>query len=174
MLLGAWLAGSLLLITFTRQNARTVDEVVSAPAKEALDTFVKLETPQLKIFLNYHSSEVNRWLTRNWEIAELCLGSLMLVSLFLSADSKRVVMLLCFLMLATAIFLHWFMTPQIDKLARTVLFLPAGSDSVSLERLRSLETGYSTAATLKMALGFLAMILMLRRGRRSHRQVEAD
>ncbi len=174
MLMGAWLAGSVLVMLFTSRNLETVSEVIDRPAKEAIDTSIKLQSSDWRLMLNYHASEVNRWITSNWEIAELCLGVAVFLAVFFSPGGKHSVLLLCVMMIAITVFLHWFMTPQIERIGRSVQFVGPGVVSVARDRLRSLETGYWTGLMVKLILGLLTALLLLGRGRRRHRESDVD
>jgi hypothetical protein len=176
LVLGAWLGGSLLITTFTAQNKRFVDQILSTPALEAVDFMVKIQEADVRILLGYQASEGNRWLVRTWEVAQLALGAVLLVSLFLSVNGNKYPIVLCLLMIGTVVFLHWFLTPQMERLSRAVDFVKPGQISVARDRLRSLETGYSIAETLKLMLGLGAVwgLLLRARRRRGHREAELD
>lgn len=172
LMLGAWLGGSLIVTSFTSQNMRVVDEIIRTPAREAVDVMVKVQESEMRIMLAYHASEGNRWLVRNWEIAQLVLGVVLLVALLFSVGGNKYPIVLSVLMLSTVVFLHWFLTPQMETLSRSVEFINPDQVSVARDRLRSLQTGYSTAEWLKLALGLATAWGLLRRvrRRRSHNE----
>ncbi len=115
--LGAWLGGSIILMSFTARNAGAVDQLIRAPAKAAVEYMVKLPEPDLRMLLNYHGSEVNRGMRRNWELIQFGLGALVLLGLFFGSGGKRYTIPLCLLMLVSVAFLHWFLAPEIAKVA---------------------------------------------------------
>ena len=53
----------------------------------------------------------------------LGLGVALLLCLFLGVEGKRFPVVLCLLMLATVASLHWFLTPEMEKLAAAVDFV---------------------------------------------------
>jgi len=134
----------------------------------------KLPEEELRALLNYQAAEVNRSTVRQWELAQLALGVIILVLLALSVSGVRYPAVLCLLMVLTVAFLHWFMTPQIERLGRVTDFLPVQQISVERDRLRSLETGYRTAEAIKILLGLVAAGGLIRRRHRSQREVEPD
>ena len=167
--LGGWLAGSLLVAAFQVENTRSVDRLIRTPAREAVDVLAKMQESEVRAVMLYHASEINRLVTGYWEMTQFALGALVLAGLFFSPSGSKYPAVMCVLMLATVAFLHWFMTPQIENLARVASFAKTAQESVAEDRLRSLQTGYSTAEYLKLAIGFLMAWALLKRARRSHR-----
>ena len=165
--LGAWLAGSLVVAAFTAENTRSVDQLVRTPAREAVDVMAKLQESELRALLYYQASEINRLVTGYWEIAQFALGAAVLAGLFFSPSGSKYPAVMCVLMLSTVVFLHWFLSPQIASLSRSAIFA-TGQAPVAQDRLRSLQTGYSTAEYLKLAIGFLMAWALLKRARRNH------
>ena len=106
-------------------------------------------------------------------MTQFVLGAVLLAGLFFSPSGSKYPAVICVLMLATVAFLHWFMTPQIDTLALAGMVTRTAQDSVAQDRLRSLQTGYSTAEYLKLAIGFLMAWALLKRARRSHRHTSS-
>ena len=171
--LGAWLAGTLLVAAFQAESTRSVDRAIRTPAREALDAMAKMQESDVRAVMLYHAYEENRVVTRYWEMTQFALGAVVLAGLFFSPSGSKYPAVICVLMLATVAFLHWFMTPQIDNLARTTIFTQTAQESVAQDRLRSLRMGYSTAEYLKLAIGFLMAFALLKRARRSHRHTSS-
>jgi hypothetical protein len=172
--LGLWLGGSVVVMMFTAQNSRIVDEIVRRPAREAVDVLVKVQESDLRMLLNYHATEGNHWLRSNWELVQLVLGGVTLLALFLGTGRSNSPIVFCILMIATVAFLHFFMTPQIQRLELGVDFTRPEVVSVTRDRLRSLQTGYQVAEYVKLALGGFTAIGLLKRASRSRRQVSVE
>ncbi len=171
--LGAWLAGSLLVALFTAHNARIAGQILARPAREAVDVMVKMQPADVRMLLDYHATEGNQWLRGQWETVQLGLGLVTLAALFLGSGRSPVPIVFCLLMIATVAFLRFFMTPQIRSLAVAVDFLRPEQSQASSDRLRALEMGYTVADNVKLLLGALVAISLLRRSRRSQREVRA-
>ncbi len=167
--LGAWLGGSVLVAAFTAQNTALVESLLARPAREAVDVLVRVQPSDLRMLLAYHATEGNQWLRGHWEIAQLALGFVTLLALFLGTSRSGYSIVYCVLMIATVVFLHFFLTPQIQRLAVSVDFVRAEMVSLERDRLRSLETGYTIAESVKLILGTLTAISLLRRSRRRSR-----
>ncbi|MFB3778766.1 MAG: hypothetical protein ACE141_14205 [Bryobacteraceae bacterium] len=164
--LGGWLAGCALLLALTGQNIRAVDSLIRTPARTAVESMVKMQEADVRILMNYHADSVNQWAYDVWEIAQLFLGPAVLLGLFLSAGSKRYIMIPCLLMIGLVVFQHWFASPQRNRLAATAVFVQPDQVSVERDRLRSIETAYTTMEGIKLGVGFLLAWGLLKRGRR--------
>jgi hypothetical protein len=174
LILGGWLAGSLLALAFAAKNLGIVDELVRTPAKEAVDVMVKLQESEIRTLMNYHGEMVNRWVWRTWESAQFVLGAVLLMSLFFSIGGKRYTMILCLMMIASTAFQHWFLTPKVDQLTQATVFVKPDQLSVERDRLRSVQAGYSTTEALKVTIGILLAWGLLKRGRRRQRDSDVE
>ena len=170
LVLGGWLAGSLLMMAFTSRNLTVVDELIRSPAKEAVDMMVKLQESEVRMLFNYHGAEVNSWAARTWEIAQLGLGLVLLVSLFFSVGGKRYTLILCLMMISSVAFQHWFLTPKMYQLTQATVFVKPDQLSVERDRLHSMQTGYTTTESLKLVLGLIMAWGLLKRGYRHQRE----
>src|SRR5712675_1776807 len=81
-LLGGWIAGSLFMVMVATQNFHAVDRLLAAPAPEPaqrIETLVGRDAARM--FLRYHSSELNRFYFATWERVQIGLGLLLLLML---------------------------------------------------------------------------------------------
>ncbi len=150
------------------QNFRSVDRLLAAPSARAAESIAKLGPEEARSFLRYQVSEQNRWYFQTWELAQLALGSLFVLSIFLGHTSSRPGLLLPALMLAAVAIAHWFLTPEIVRLGRAIDFLPPGQPSPERTRFWNYHIAYSTIETAKMLLGAIVAFGLLKR-RRWHR-----
>jgi MYXO-CTERM domain-containing protein len=171
--MGAWLAGMAFMLVLPKRNLASVDDLLRTPSPKAAKLLEKVDEADARPLLAHYASELNRWLVRNWERVQLGLGVALLLGLFLGVEGKRFTVVLCLLMLATVASLHWFLTPEMEKVAATVDSTVAGEPSVARDRLRSLQAGYSTAEGIKLVLGLLLAGGLLSR-RRRRRSVEIE
>jgi len=171
--MGAWLAGMVCMLVLPEKNLASVDELLRNPSPKAARLLEKVVEADARPLLVHYASELNRWLVRNWERAQLLLGVALLLCLFFGVEGKRFAVVICLVMLATIASLHWFLTPEIEKLAATVDFTVADEPSVARDRLRNLRAGYSTAEGIELVLGLvLAGDLLSRRRRRRSVEIE--
>ena len=170
--MGAWLAGSI-LVWVANQNTSIVEDLVQRTSREASVVMVKLEQPEGRALLRHFAATLDRRLRRHWEMAEIGLGLTVLLSLFLGSSGKRYPGLLCVLMLGCVFFLHWFVRPEMEKLAPGVDFVYDTQASIARDRYRSLSLAYSTTVAVKLALGsVLTFGLMKRRRRRGTSDID--
>jgi hypothetical protein len=157
------------MLVLPERNLASVDDLLQTPSPKAARLLEKIEGDNARPLLIHHASELNRWLVRNWERVQLGLGVALLLALFLGVEGKRFTGVLCLLMLATVVFLHWFLTPEMEKLAATVDFVMPSEPSVARDHWRSLQAGYATAEGIQLVLGLLLAggLLSSRRRRRS-------
>ena len=163
--MGAWLAGSI-LVWFANQNSPQIEDLVRKPSREASRVLVKLEQPQARVLLRHFAAGLDRRLRWQWENVEIGLGLTILISLFLSSGGKRYPGVLCLLMLGCVCFLHWFVTPEMEKLVPAVDFISDAQASLTRDHYRSLSEAYSTTVAVKLVLGFVAAFGLTRRRRR--------
>jgi MYXO-CTERM domain-containing protein len=168
IIMGAWLAGMVLMLVVPERNLASVDELLRTPSPKAQGILEKVEEVNARPLLIHHASELNRWLVRNWERVQLGLGVALSLCLFFGVEGKRFTLVLCLLMLATVVFLHWFLTPEMEKLAEVVDFVAPSEASVARDRFRSLQAGYFTAEGIQLVLGLLLAGGLLSRRRRRH------
>jgi hypothetical protein len=171
--MGAWLAGMVLMLVLPARNLASVEELLRTPSPKAQGVLEKAEEVNARPLLTHYASQLNRWLVRNWERVQLGLGVALALCLLLGVEGKRFTVVLCLLMLATVVFLHWFLTPEMEKLAEAVDFVALSTASVARDRLRSLQEGYTTAECIKLVLGLLLAGGLLSR-RRHRRTIEIE
>ena len=164
--MGAWLAGTI-LVWAANQNSPIIEALVQRPSQEASKAMVKLEQPEGRAVLRHFAAELDRRLRRRWEIVEMGLGLTVLISLYFGSSAKRYPGLLCVLMLGCVGFLHWFVGPEMEKLAPAADFVEDSRRSDTRDRYRSLSQAYSTTVVVKLALGSVLVLGLIKR-RRHH------
>ena len=164
--MGAWLAGNILVLVIANQNSPAIEALLRRPSREASKVMVKLAPGETRVLLRHFSAGMDRWLRRQWEIVEIGLGLTVLISLFLGSSGKRYPGVLCVLMLSCVCFLHWFVRPEMEKLAPAVDFVQDTQASVMRDRYRSLSQAYSTTVAIKLALGSVLVFGLINRRRR--------
>jgi hypothetical protein len=163
LLLGAWLGASIVIDVAVTQNFQAVDRFLEAPGNPV--TSAQLNTigrAQERIILRRNAAEENNWIFLNWERVEFFIrGGLFLLLLFGDRPQK----LMLGLSLALILILgaeHFFLTPRITELGRTVDDL-AKTDP-QYKTFWTLHGFYSGLDILKMLTVFaMAARLTLRR-----------
>jgi hypothetical protein len=163
--MGAWLAGTI-LVWVVNQNSPIIEGLVQKPSREASKVMVKLSQPEGRAVLRHFAAELDRRLRKNWEMVEIGLGLTVLISLFWGSGGKRYPGVLCVLMLGCVGFLHWFVGPEMEKLAPAADFVQDSQPSVTRDRYRSLSQAYSITVAVKLALGSVLVLGLIKRRRR--------
>ena len=91
----------------------------------------------------------------------------MLLGLFFTPKGSKSPFVLCAMMLTAVAFLHWFLTPEMEGLARASVFAGTSAEMAARDRLRSLESGYAAVDYAKLGLGFLMAWVLVWQPRRS-------
>src|SRR6266540_1923733 len=159
-MLGAWLAGCVFMDLVATQNFRSVDRLLAVPPAHMAERIQILGGHDMaRVFLRYHSSELNRLYFTTWERAQILLGlALFFVLLFGTRvqgnnGQARMPVLLAVSMLAIVILMHFYLTPEITRLGRLIDFVPPGTPSAERTRFWTLHGAYSGCELGKLGLG---------------------
>jgi hypothetical protein len=175
-LLGAWLAGSVIVLSVCLSNGASVDEAVESTTAEARQVLGPVGNGNARMILGSLVAVQNPRLLSGWELAELPLGILAALMLFLERP-VRLLILLPVVMLLLAGFEHVLITPEIAWLSRLLAFVPHGA-SISQRRLDTMYLMYGFVEGAKLLVGAVLAVLLfvMRSGRRSRRShhVTAD
>ena len=167
LLVGAWLTGCLFMDLVATQNFRSVDRLLSTPSAQASEHIRAMGGHDAaRAFLRYQVSEQNRWYFENWERIQIGLGLLLLLVLLFGSVPDRFAVWLTVLMLAAVLAMHFFLTPEITRLGRSIDFTPQGTPSSERARFWNFHGAYSGAELVKLGLGVALAARLLRRKKR--------
>ena len=166
LLLGAWLAGCVFMDMVATQNFRSVDRLLAAPPPQIAERMQAMGGHDLaRAFLRYQASELNRSYFDNWERAQIVLGAVLF--LVFGSPANRLMLLLTLLMLGLVLAMHFYLTPEITRLGRTIDFVAPGTPSPDRARFWTFHGAYSACELVKFGLGTVLAVLLVRRRRRS-------
>jgi hypothetical protein len=167
-LLGAWLAGSMFMDLVATQNFRSVDRLLTAPPAQIAEQIQKLGGHDTaRVFLRYQASELNRAYFQNWERGQIALGLTLFLVMLFGAFPNRPMLLLALLMLGIVLLMHFYLTPEITRLGRTIDFIPPAASSPERSRFWKFHGAYSASELVKLGLGLGLTYVLLRRRRKS-------
>src|SRR5713226_3101025 len=174
LLVGSWLMGCALMDMVATQNFRSVDRLLSAPSAQAAEQIRAIggHNPA-RAFLRYQVAEQNRWYFENWERMQIALGVILVLVLLFGSVPDRFALLLTVLMLAAVLVMHFFLTPEITRLGRSIDFTPQGTPSSERARFWNFHGAYSATELVKLGLGVALAVRLLRR-RKRRESVESD
>jgi hypothetical protein len=161
-LLGAWIAGSLILAGVATQNFRTVDRLLSASTPEFSHAIAPLGNDQARIVLRYLSSELNRLYFGAWGLIQLAFGVAILAGALghRPLDRAGLIGAAATLLLAVAmLLLNWF----IISLGRSLDFVPHAPPPPGLARFWRLHFAYTSLDAMKVVLCLWLLIRWSRR-----------
>lgn len=174
LVLGAWLAGGLLMMMVSTHNLGAVDRLLDAPSRGAANHIQTLGEQPARLFLRHQASELNRWYFETWERIQFGLGLVLLAALFFGVDGRPSLLLISLIMLVIVALQHWLMNPEMARLGRAIDFLPTTVPSADRTRFWNLHTIYSVTEVIKLGLGFVLAVGLLRRRRRRIREVREE
>src|SRR6266481_4791522 len=74
LLVGGWLAGSLIMFFVATQNFRTVDRLLASPTTQAAPALAALPHDNMRMLLRHLSSELNRLYFFTWDLVQIAVG----------------------------------------------------------------------------------------------------
>ena len=165
-LLGAWLAGCLFMDMVATQNFRSVDRLLAAPTPQLAERVQAMGGHDAaRILLRHQVAEQNRWYFETWEQVQIALGAALFLVLLFGAVADRWMLFFTLLMLSIVLVAHFFLTPGITRLGRTIDFAPPGTSSGDRTRFWILHGAYSASELIKLGVGIVLAVLLLRRRR---------
>ena len=169
-LLGAWLAGSLLVLIVCFGNLVTLDRSMAIASPDAQRILARTGNDNARILLRAFVADLRANLLSGWELAQAPLGILVALLLFIERPT-RLLAVVSVVMLLLVGFEHVLLTPEIDWLSHTLAFAPDGAAPAQHARLRTEHHIYAIVEAVKLLLGVLLAILLfvMRSGRRSRR-----
>jgi len=160
-LTGAWIAGSLCMVMVATQNFRAVDRLLDSPAPEAAERIQTLGgRDAARVFLRYHSSELNRFYFAMWERAQIALGVGLLIALWPGGIVDK---LLCGAMLVIVLAGRFWLTPEITLVGRSIDWVPQAAANPLRAYFWKLHGIYSASEVAKQLIGLALAVRLLRR-----------
>jgi hypothetical protein len=168
-LLGAWLAGSLVVLAVCFSNLASINDSMTNNNAEAQRILAQLGTESARMYLGSMAALENTRLLSGWEITQAPLGILTAVMLFLERP-RRILVALPVVMLLLVGFEHVLLTPEIAWLSQALAF---GKETSLAQRgrLDNIHRIYGFVETAKLLTGVVlaALLFMMRASRRGRR-----
>jgi predicted PurR-regulated permease PerM len=168
LLAGAWLAGCLFMDMVATENFRSVDRLLAAPSPQLAERIQSMGGHDAaRMLLRHQVAEQNRWYFETWEQIQIALGVALFLVLQFAAGRDRWKLGITLAMLAIVLIMHFFLTPEITRLGRAIDFVAPRATSAERTRFWTLHGTYSGSELLKLGLGLLLAVLLVRRWKRS-------
>lgn len=172
--LGAWIAGTLILAAVATQNFRVIDRILAAPRPDFAQATSPLGHDQARVVLRHLSSELNRLYFRGWGWVQIALGGILLALLRGAKPQDRLATGGAVIVLLLALGMHLVINPQIIDLGRTLDFVPRVPEPPALARFWRLHFGYNALDGLKLILTTWLLLRCIRRAGPSVRLEKAE
>jgi hypothetical protein len=168
-ILGAWIAGSLLIGFISIQNVRTPNLVLSSPMPPAAKMIEKLGYEDASLLLRHAAAEQTRFFQYKWEEAELAVGLALLSCLFLATQRRIFPLVLCAIMLLLVLFQHFALTRELAYRGRDTDFPPGNTAVGPITRMLLLQQVYFSVEVTKLIVGgvLASYLFVFRTSRRS-------
>lgn len=165
-LIGAWLAGCLLMDLVAIQNFRSVDRLLAEPDLGIATQLRSLGHDNAGVFLRHHAGEQNRWYFEQWERVQFGVALALFLALLFGASPNKYALMLCAGMVFLVIAERFLLTPEITRLGRIVDLIPPDAPSPDRDRFWTLHGLYSAVDLSKAGLGLWLAGTILIRGRK--------
>ena len=161
LLLGAWLAGTIVVGFVAAENFWIIDRLLATSLSPGFHKDVgMLPAGEARAMLRYLVSEQNRFYFVWWGWAEAILG-LVLLAMALRLRRGRLAMGFI-LMLTITVAMQLYLTPRIVLVGRVLDFVPRDPAPPQLATFGLLHAAYSTLDLVKLMAGFWLAWLLIR------------
>lgn len=161
-LLGAWVAGSLIVSVVASENFYTIDMLLSEMRHTSFRAAVlRLGQQDARDMLRYLSSELNRLYFQLWVVMQIVIAALVL-RLVWSAAAARMARWIVLGMLGVVMLMFLWLAPEITALGRSLDFVPRDPPPPAFGRFGMLHAAYAALEVLKGAAGLVVAAMLAR------------
>ncbi|MGA2435726.1 MAG: hypothetical protein ABSG25_10615 [Bryobacteraceae bacterium] len=161
-LMGAWLAGSVLMAAMAAHNLRAVDSLLEAPPYGLAKPIEAIGHAGARALLRHEAAELNRWGFDVWEWAQLVIGPALVATIASRRPHARLVLALSSVMLGAAVIQHWGIAPALAGLVSLADAAALGQPSPEHSRFAGLHFTYMSIEAIKFACGLVVLVTLLR------------
>ncbi|MGI8991557.1 MAG: hypothetical protein ACR2I2_18495 [Bryobacteraceae bacterium] len=165
-LIGAWLAGCLLMDLVAVQNFRSVDRLLAEPDLGIATQLRSMGHDNARSFLRHHVAEQNRWYFEQWERFQFGIALALFLALLFGTPPSKYALVLCAGMVFLVLAERFVLTPEITRMGRLLDFIAPRASSPVRDRFWTFHGAYSAVELLKIALGLALAGTLLIRGRK--------
>ncbi len=175
MLLGFWLAGSIVMTFIAADSANSAGRLLRDHGPAASLHIQSMGREEARIMLAYPVRQQARWWLEEWENLELALGALFFLFLLFGTREGKLVLSVTLGIYAIVLFERFLTLPQMLYLGSQMDFVPSNVVTPERNQLIAVQKLFTGVEIFK-ALGILALgVYMIARTRRSsHAWDEVD
>lgn len=175
LLLGLWLGGGLFMTWIAIHNFRGVDKLLRSPEPAAAQYIKVLGNSSAQTLLRHQVGELNRQYFNTWELAQLCIAPVFLLTMLFDGKADKLYLGLGGLALLLVLVQHFLITPQVTTLGRALDFLPQEAPSAERGGFWRFHNAYYTLEVIKgltLAGMSVRLLIVSSRRRRSRKKVD--
>lgn len=162
-LLGVWLGGILLSVTFALKSSTVPDEILASPHPRVRELAKQTGEGNMRALLQHAAAEQQRAQSRVWDLFQLAAGAALVAYLLFGTHESSLPVALAGGMLAVAAAGYLLITPDRIGYGRGLDFLEAARFSNEQAKALLLERVHLAAEILKLALGGVLLARLLYR-----------
>jgi hypothetical protein len=166
-LLGAWLAGTVLLYVFAVQNASLAGQTFQSLSPVAAAQFRGVPAEQAQTLLRYAAAQQTRWFTEVWGNTQILLGTVLFLYMLFGTREGKLALALATFMLVMALGQRIVLAPEMDALGRLSDFVPPGAITGDRTKWEVMRAAYLGLDIVKWGAGLFltaAFLFGARRG----------
>jgi hypothetical protein len=163
-ILAAWVMMSLCMWFAATGSFGTVRRVLEGPSPPLTETTRALTADQTRLVLRHAASEINRTYFRAYGWAQVVLGILLLALLARQTPRDTTALLIVGAMVAIALPLTFYVTPEIIELGRRIDFVPRHPAPPEMSRFGLLHGAFTVLDGLKLVAGLGLLVRWIWKG----------
>jgi len=167
MLLGLWLAGSMVTTFIAADSANTAGRILLDHPPAASLRINSMGEDEARLLLAYPVKQQARWWLVEWQDLELVLGAVFFFFLLFASREGTMVLGFALAMFALAFFQRFFTLPQMLYLGNVMDFVPVNRAMPERNQLTAVQTAFAGLEIFKILMGFGLGIYLIARSRRS-------
>lgn len=167
MLLGMWLAGSILLTFLIADGANTAGRILRDHSPGAGIRINAMGEDEARIMLAYPVRQQARWWLEEWENVELVLGAAFFFFLLFGTGEGKLVLFFTLGIYGLVLFQRFFTLPQMLYLGNLMDFVPANAIIPERNQLTAVQTAFTGIEIFKVLLQLALGVYLIAGSRRS-------
>jgi len=167
MLLGMWLAGSMLMTWITADSFNAAPRILATHSPEFSIRLKSLGTEESRMLLAYPVRQQVGWWMEEWGDLEIAFGAFFFVFLLLGTREGKLALALALVPMAVAIFQRTFMLPQLLYLGGIMDFVSPNMVLAERGQLGAVRMGFILVEVFKQVSGLVLAFVIIGRQHRS-------
>jgi hypothetical protein len=166
MLLGIWLAGSILMTFIAADSTNTARRILRDHSAGAGIRIRSMGEDEARIMLGYPARQQARWWLEEWENVELVLGAAFFFFLLFGTREGKLVLFFTLGIYAVVLFQRFFTLPQMLYLGSQMDFVPVNVFVPERNELTAVQTAFTGLEIFKVLLQVALGVYLIARSRR--------